>query len=103
MINTPTKLFGQQAPVKVEYNSEQQAKVTEFESLGKPVCRILNWVRLGGDNESTGGCLWGDVRDHPRIGNEDDVRTSRIVYFNEAAGVCQTKNTLYILQRKAGA
>lgn len=65
-----------------------------FNPNNKPVAVINNWGQFG-------DVLIGDVVGHPKLGNEECCRTSRIVNMNEAGGFCETVNTFYKLGPKA--
>jgi NTP pyrophosphatase (non-canonical NTP hydrolase) len=73
-----------------------ERKILEGEVGGstKQRATINNWFRAG-------NVLIGNVSGHPLIGNEDGCRTSLIVKLDEAAGICETKNTIYTLGPKA--
>jgi hypothetical protein len=65
----------------------------------KQTARIENWERCtfpGAD------FLAGQILDHPRQEefHTDIQRTSRILTFDEAAGICETRNTIYKLGKK---
>ncbi|URA06894.1 putative nucleotide pyrophosphohydrolase [Xanthomonas phage Langgrundblatt2] len=60
----------------------------------KPECGIENWAQFG-------NVLIGDLRGHPVHGDTEGSRTSAIVKMDEANGICETKNTIYRLGRKA--
>lgn len=64
-------------------------------TVGKQFARMENWLRVG-------NVLLGDVVGHPRLGNQKDVRTSIIVGFDEAQGICETRNTVYKLGQATG-
>jgi hypothetical protein len=67
--------------------------------MNKQTARIENWIKI--ENSGT-GFLAGTVVDHPRQAEftTDLQYTSPIVLFDEAAGVCETRNTRYILGKK---
>lgn len=59
----------------------------------KPTVRIENWI-------FTGNVLFGDVTNHPHMGDAKDVRTSIVLNFDEVNGIAETKNTIYRLGKK---
>jgi hypothetical protein len=73
-----------------EYDANNRDLFAERKALEqtKPVVQIENWLRAG-------GYLIGDVKNHPRLGNAEGIRTSAIVKMN--AAICETVNTLYKL------
>jgi len=73
-----------------------ERKILEDNDLNpenKPVAIIENWMKLG-------DVLIGDISGHPKLGDTDGCRTSRIIHFNEAAGFCETINTFYKLGKR---
>lgn len=71
--------------------------------MEKQRAHIENWYRLGGYLK-TGGTLVGNITDHPRQHEFTEnklQRTSTIVWFDEANGTCETRNTIYTLGKKA--
>jgi NTP pyrophosphatase (non-canonical NTP hydrolase) len=65
-----------------------------LEMQTKPECGIENWIQVG-------NVLIGDLRGHPVHGDTEGSRTSAIVRMDEANGICETRNTIYKLGRKA--
>lgn len=80
-------LFGERKILEMQ-SGEQVAAST------KPECGIENWAQFG-------NVLIGDLRGHPVHGDTEGSRTSAIVRMDEANGICETKNTIYRLGRKA--
>jgi hypothetical protein len=62
----------------------------DLKPLAKPFPRIDNWIYVG-------NVLIGDVSGHPRLGTEQNVRTSFVIEMNEEAGFARTRNTVYVL------
>jgi hypothetical protein len=69
-------------------------KFQEIEPPEPPPVILHNWILL------MNGCLWGDVENHPTLGNAKDVRTSKVQYMDEMLGIARTRNTTYILRNK---
>lgn len=57
---------------------------------GKQFARLENWFKVG-------SCLFGDVRNHPKLGDEDDCTTSTLIAIDETEGFAETRNTVYRL------
>lgn len=58
----------------------------------KPHVRLNNWFPAG-------ACLMGDCVNHPRFG-DTFMHTSLITFFDEANGVAESLNTVYLLGAK---
>lgn len=73
-----------------------QEKMVERLAADKPLqrARLVNWAHTWGNR------LHGDVRDHPQLGDEDEVVTTPWTYLNETLGIAVTKNTIYLLSKK---
>ena len=69
-----------------------ERKILEMQT--KPTVQLKNWIQVG-------NVLIGDVVGHPRLGDAEGCRTSTIVHMDETNSICETKNTIYRLGKKA--
>ena len=65
----------------------------------KQKARLKNWMHFpNGDGDIEHPHMQGNVYDHPHLPDGMWCWTSRLLWVDFTIGICETKNTIYILE-----